>query len=471
MPNLRDLLAKFQITSNPEALEKVNSGLDKTKNKLKDVGDASADLRKISSGLDTIKNLLEGIVFFEAIKKISELAEKFAQLGQNIKVTSESLGISVKEFQELTYTAGQSSVTPEQLSRSVMRLSRALYDARMGSMEAQEVFAHLGVPPGQIQGIKNADQALMLLSARLVTIHDPIAKLALVQKTLGRGSIEMVAFLSQGPGAIQAKMQQASKDGLILTDAQVNGLEKMNHAFLKLEAKGRVIMATIFEPLAPIVDKLADDFIRLFHANEKWLSINFEAFLGNVAYVLGFIEGFVGTFVNNIRKKLPRDGIMGEIFGNLAIFGTAGTIIAGLVGIGSALWGIALAASELAAVMIIIVNAFQFLDKLVGFKRQSDKNDFAGGVGGAGGGFSQRGLGAATGEDLFGNLYMGAGGMAGALAGSSSFAYGDTNIQFQFFGDPQSNAKAARSEIEKYDAQKRREALRSVQGNKVGSAP
>lgn len=459
---LRELLAKFRIIGDTEGADKANNALE------------------------GIKRRLDAIIGFEAIKGLSELAEKFARLGEEIKVSAESFGIGVERFQALGVAAQQSSVSQEQLSTSMSRLSRALFEAKTGSLEAQEVFAHLGVPPGQIQGIHSADQALLMLSARLQTMNDPIAKLALTQKTLGRGSMEMVAFLSQGPGAIQAKMQAATKDGLVLSESQVNGLEKMNHAFEKLEAKLKVIMSSIVEPLAPIVERLVNDFVDLFNTNQKWLTLDFEKVFYTLVWGLGFIDGLVLGLAKRITAAFP-NGIFSAIAGAVENFDLAdkmAALSAVIAAIAPIIMDTVIPAviafattilTEFAPVLAIIQTIHDGFELMFGEGNLSEriKKTWAS---------KEIGFLANKADQVFGTTLgdqqsqgmsnldvVGANRGAGAAAAGIVTSHSNQQNTFNIYGgDPHANAHAISQKI---DEQNRRAALRGVRGNKVGSAP
>lgn len=362
---LRDLLAKFTIQSNPEVLDKINSGLDKTKQKVHEVGESSVGLEDLKNSLERIKHAVEGFILFEITKKIYEMAESFAKLGENIKVTAESMGLEVEKLQELQFAAGQAGVSHEQLATSMTRLSRHLYEAKTGSEEAQKTFALLGVPAGQLDSIKTTDQALLMLSVRLRSIDDPTKKLALTTQVLGRGSREMVAFLSQGPEAIAAAMNKAKAQGLTLSEAQVNQLQKMNQAFEVLHTKLQVIFGGIIANLSPVIAKLVDDFVNLYNANQKWISLDINTFLENFVAVLGFLDGFISTIFTRLTHTFPK-GIFYAIFGNLDIKDAIAILISTLwllfpvlSSIGLAVLPIAAAFAEWALAVIILDGALK----------------------------------------------------------------------------------------------------------------
>lgn len=329
---VRDLVTKYTLIVNDAALQKLNAAIDKTNEKLQSVAAKSDGINKLSDAFNTLATAAAAFSAIELAKKAEEAIEKYALLGQQIKITANSLGLGVEQFQALGYAAAQSGVSQEQLTHSLAHLSRHLYDAKVGSKEALQVFQYMGVPVHQITNIHNAQQALMLLSSRVTQIRDPMERMALVTKVMGRGSIEMVNMLAAGPGAIGAAMGKASREGLTLTDLQVQYLNRIKMALIDIGTKWQTIMASYIAPLAPVIERIVDDFIKFYNANEKWIGLNVQEFVVKILTALGFLDGFISTFVGNLSRHFKGKGIIGAIFGDVSI---VATVIAALAAVGA----------------------------------------------------------------------------------------------------------------------------------------
>lgn len=250
-------------------------------------------LEKIEHHLEGIKERLEFLAAAEVVKGLYELTERFGKFAEQLHIAAESAGITVEEFQKLTFAAEQSAVSSEEMGGAMARLGRHLYDARKGSVEAQQAFALAGFSGEQIAGFHTTQDAMLALSDRFKNIQDPIKKQAIAMELLGRGSHNMVGFLSKGSAAIKGMGIEADKLGIILSHHQVEALVSVEHSMYKFGAVLKNIGATIAVYLAPIINTAVEYFLKFYAANKKILDSNIERWAEDVAYALGFMYGIV----------------------------------------------------------------------------------------------------------------------------------------------------------------------------------
>lgn len=296
------------------------------------------DLKNVEKTLDGIKSRLNFIAGAQIAEKLYQLGVQFAEIGQQIKIGAESAGLTVQEFQKLSFAAQQNGVSNEDLSRSLVLLSTHLYQARQGSVEAQRAFAYAGFTPDQVRGFRNAQDALLALSDRLKATSDPIQKAALSRELLGRGSIRMAEFLSKGSAAIRQQTEEAVKLGLVLSGPQVEALDSLQKAFVRLFGWIKMFFAIIASDFAPVITYLIDDWLKFVQANRDLVSTNVADWLINVSYSLGFLYGLMkGVIIRSRELAQALD------FDKTGISSAAqiATLTAAFVGLRAALVGIA----------------------------------------------------------------------------------------------------------------------------------
>lgn len=291
MVTLRELLAKIGI--DVKGTEKL-TGLEKQ--------------------LEGIKNRLELLTAVAIGQRLYQMTERFSKFGEELHVAAQSAGITVEALQKLNFSAQQNAVSQEEMQTSLFRLSRALYNARNGSEEAQKAFAQVGIEPDQIASFKTSQDALYALSDRFKTIQDPIQKSALAMALLGRGSRNMVGYLSQGSAALKAQGNEAEKLGLILGGNQVEALVKVEHALQRFFGLLKAIGATIAAEIAPVFTLLIDDFIKFFATNRNIIQLNITQWLSGFAFGLGFVWEAVKLVVTEVIKLATALHLEGQIF-------------------------------------------------------------------------------------------------------------------------------------------------------------
>lgn len=248
-----------------------------------------APLHKIQEQLEGVKNRLELLVGIEVAKKLFELTERFTRFAEELHVAAVSAGITVEEFQRLSFAAGKSAVSSEEMSGAMARLSRQLHDARLGSESAQIAFAEVGISPEQLLHIRTGADAMLILADRFKAIQDPIQKQALAMQLMGRGSLNMVGFLSQGSAAIRGLGVEANKLGVVLSEHQVEALVKVEHSLTTLWAVFKSVGATIAAYLAPSMEHAVNDFLHFYEINRKLIDVNIRAWIWDITYALGFV--------------------------------------------------------------------------------------------------------------------------------------------------------------------------------------
>lgn len=248
-----------------------------------------SQLDQIEHQLEGIHHTLEFLAATEIVKGIYELTERFAHFAEELHVAAQSAGITVEAFQKLSFAAQQSSISSEEMGMGMARLARHLYDARNGSQEAAQAFAQAGFNQQQIASFKTGQDALLALADKMRAIQDPIKKQALAMTLLGRGSVHMVGFLSQGSAAIKGMGDQAEKLGIILNEQQVEALVKVEHALQRLWGVAKAFGATMASYFAPSIEYAIDSFLKFYEANRKLIDLNVRQWVWDITYALGFI--------------------------------------------------------------------------------------------------------------------------------------------------------------------------------------
>lgn len=311
-------------------------------------------LDKVEKQLEAIKQRIGFLAGVELAKGLLELGEKFATFAEQLHVAAASAGLTVESFQQLSFSAKQSSVSTEEMEHSMVRLARALYSAKVGGAEAQKAFYLAGITQQQITSFRTSKDALLALADRFRDMKDPIEKQALAQQLLGRGSLHMVGYLSQGSEAIRQQGEQAQKLGLIISEKQVNALVKLEHALQKVFAWFQSFGAAVAAHFAPVIEFVIDRFLKLVSANRGLLELNVENFFENVAYGVGYVIGIIEGLIAVIIRLAKQFHIEGDI---LPAFAKIAGAVTGLLAVGAAFRVIGSAVSLMASPIIVVSTA------------------------------------------------------------------------------------------------------------------
>lgn len=259
-------------------------------------------LEKVEGQLEGIKKRLEFLTAIEIAKAVYELAERFAHFAEEIHIAAASAGITAEAFQKLAFAAGQNAVSQDEMSSAMARLSRHLYDARKGGAEAAKVFSDAGFSAAQVARFKTGSDVMLALSDRFKGIQDPIKKQAIAMELMGRGSINMVGFLSKGSAAIRGMGDEAQRLGIVLSNQQVEALVEVEHSLQKLWGTVKGFSATIAALFGPSITFIIDKMLKFYEINHKVVQEGIENWAHKFAYAMGFIYGLVEDVVKVFLK-------------------------------------------------------------------------------------------------------------------------------------------------------------------------
>lgn len=279
-------------------------------------------LDKFEGQLEAIKHRLDFLAAVEVAKGLYELVEKFSAMAEQLHLASESAGLTVEQMQKLSFAAGQAGVSSDNMQTSMFRLSRALYGARNGSEESLKAFSKLGISPDQIASFHTSEDAMMAIADRMKHIKDPVEKSALAMQLMGRGSRDMVGFLSQGSAAIRGQGKEAMELGAIMSGPQIEALVELEHTFQKFWALMKAIAGTIAAQVAPVFKYLVEDFIKFFQANREILQLNITNWLGEAAFGFGFLWEAVKFGIGLMIKLAETFHLEGHILDTMAAIGS-----------------------------------------------------------------------------------------------------------------------------------------------------
>lgn len=288
--------------------------------------------------LEKMKSSLERLTTLELARTAYELAERFSDFAEKIEVAAVSAGISVEAFQKLSFAASQNAVSTEEMSSAMAKLSRHLYDARKGSQEAGKVFADAGFSAQQVEGFKTGSDVMRALADRFKNIQDPIKKQAIAMELMGRGSVNMVGFLSKGSGALKQMGDEAERLGIVLSGEQVEALVDVEHSLQKLWGTIKGFSATIAATLAPSLSFIINQFLKFYEANHKIVQEGVETWAHRFAYTMGFLYGLIEDVVRVFLKFADTHRTLAKVvFGSVLAFTSFLSVAVASLGVISAL--------------------------------------------------------------------------------------------------------------------------------------
>lgn len=214
---------------------------------------------------------------------------------------TDSLGISVEEFQALGYAAGISGGSIDTLAADLKTLSQVIDTSNPGSYN--EALLQLGVSARKSNGeIKNSTELLLDLSDKFVTLSQKQAvdfgeKIGLDEST--------IRLLQTGRDGVKSLTDEAFALGGVLSDTASKDAANFNDALLRLRFSFFGIVNTVTSKFFPIFTELAGKISDFVKANKKWIDLGIEQVLGGVIQGFTLFKNAIGGVIDFIADLIP----------------------------------------------------------------------------------------------------------------------------------------------------------------------
>lgn len=189
---------------------------------------------------------------------IGRMVGGVAELGNEIKISSERLGVGARWLQEWMYVAGRFGVNNDALVDGLKELGlRADEFVMTGSGGAAESFQRLGITVKDLRKTAGeTDQLLDLVLSRMGKVKNDAARQRIFDELFGgTGGEQFVAMLSQSSKEL-AKMRQAASDsGSILSDEDIEQSRLYTRNMADLRAMLMSIRTTVAGALLPTINE------------------------------------------------------------------------------------------------------------------------------------------------------------------------------------------------------------------------
>jgi hypothetical protein len=252
-----------------------------------------------------------------------------SKTGVEVDKFSKQTGVGREEIQKLGYAALQEHASMEQLASGLIKLSKNMYDASMGTGEAKDTFDSLGISVKNSDGsLRNSSDVLLDVADRFKNMTNETEMSGAAMKIFGKSGAELVPFLRMGRDGIEELKKEAERLGIVMSEDSVKNMKAFDDSMTAVKAGVGGFGTQIASALIPYMNKLADGLKTAL----EW----FNKIPGPIKQVV-----IVGTALA---------GVIALISGAFIVLGP--TILAAL----TAAWPFIAAAGALSAVAIPIYN-------------------------------------------------------------------------------------------------------------------
>jgi hypothetical protein len=254
-----------------------------------------------------------------------------SKTGVEVDKFSKQTGVSREEIQKLGYAALQEHASMEQLASGLIKLSKNMYDASMGTGEAKDTFDSLGISVKNSDGsLRNSSDVLLDVADRFKNMTNETEMSGAAMKIFGKSGAELVPFLRMGRDGIEELKKEAERLGIVMSEDSVKNMKAFDDSMTAVKAGVGGFGTQIASALIPYMNKLADGLKTAL----EW----FNKIPGPIKQVV-----IVGTALA---------GVIALISGAFIVLGP--TILAAL----TAAWPFIAAAGALGAAGVLVYNSW-----------------------------------------------------------------------------------------------------------------
>ena len=311
------------------------SAVDHVSSVVKSINKSIEGMTKATSNLGNAWNRasLAGSDFVARVRNLSlvavgagvavfGLAKHYADLSEELVLTSQKTGVNVEALQKLQYAAKLVNVPIDNLNISLRFLNRSIVAGATNPVSQQAAaFNSMGIKVRDASGhIKDANTVLLELSDKFKKAPDGPQKTATAIALFGRAGNDMIPVLNQGSEALRKQGEELAKLGHIMSAAELEQNEKFANDYKKLTVAvgglANALASDLIPVLSPIIKYMTDWVV----ANKLWLADNIK----QDVVIFGQSLKQVWQYLKNIK-----DAIMPII----NAFGGFKNVIAVLVGL------------------------------------------------------------------------------------------------------------------------------------------
>jgi hypothetical protein len=248
----QDLAVK--LNNEIKALNKSELESKKATTALNDLGneseEASNKTGKLSGALNNMGNAAKtgaamavkavaavGVAAGAAVAGVFKLTTSAGQLADDLITMSNKTGISTTELQKMQYAARFVDVEVETMTKSQMKLTKSMDDARKGTKETVAAFSALGVEVTNSDGsLRDGQQVWAETIDALGQVENETERNALAMRLFGKSAAELNPLIVAGGDSLAQLGEEAEKLGLVMSEESVAALGEFDDKMQTLQA-------------------------------------------------------------------------------------------------------------------------------------------------------------------------------------------------------------------------------------------
>lgn len=183
---------------------------------------------------------------------MAAITRSFGDTGQELMRVSQITGMTVANLSALQYAATKTGASADSVGNAVQAMHAKLIQAAMGSNEAVQSFAYLGINAAHLAQLRPEDQ-FKLIADRLSRVRNPALQASLAMDIFGGSAEELLPLLRQGANGIRSLEDEARALGVVWSGDDAKAATKFSQAVSSLWSVLKMVKDQVGAALAPVL--------------------------------------------------------------------------------------------------------------------------------------------------------------------------------------------------------------------------
>jgi lambda family phage tail tape measure protein len=166
-------------------------------------------------------------------------------------------GVTVESLSALSYAANLAGLSQDELTASMVKLTKGMSDAKQGTGEALKGFQALGI---EVSKLGSADSAMEAIAEQFSQMQDGAEKTALAVSLFGRSGAQMIPFLNQGKDGLRAMAAEAEILGKVVGTETAKNAEIFNDSLTRMKSIQEGLTNAFAAQFLPVLNELTKAF-------------------------------------------------------------------------------------------------------------------------------------------------------------------------------------------------------------------
>jgi len=214
-------------------------------------------------GLDKLKTgvLAAGTAAIAAGVGLAVLTKSALNNMDALAKQSQMAGVSVESLSALSYAAELAGVNQDDLTKSMVKLTKGMSDAKQGTGEALKGFQALGIDVNELGG---SDGALEAIAEQFAGMEDGAGKTALALALFGKAGAAMIPLLNGGADGLKKMNEEAKILGLVISTDTAKAAEQFNDSLTSLGKITTGLVNQYTAGLLPALNNITQGFFNAY---------------------------------------------------------------------------------------------------------------------------------------------------------------------------------------------------------------